>query len=49
MSNKTETRNQGDRKKGFDNFSKILFWHLITMDFVHFWTSDSSTLDETSV
>ena len=49
MSKKPETRNQGNRKKGRDNFCKTLLWHLIVKDLVHFWTTDSSTLDETSV
>ena len=41
----------GQQKKGVwqCNSCETLFWHLILMDFVHFWTGDSSTLDETSV
>ena len=40
MSKNPETRNQGDRKKNSDNFCETLFWHLILMDFIHFWTGD---------
>ena len=37
-----------DRCDGCDNSCENLFWHLILMDFVHFWISHSPTWDENS-